>query len=129
MLTGLWDRLRGKPQPPALPHFTLTRLPADVEVTGRSPRYAFRYEIPRADNYLQFRVACMLDLLNDSWTGQRVEAVLRDLLRFTTVREHRVVVRTEEWEGEFRVRCNPVEAGTLLVVIHGRRPGGGGGAT
>jgi hypothetical protein len=122
MLAGLLDRLRGKPRPPPLPHYTLTRLPPDAE-DGRKPRYSLHYEIPHADNFLQFRVAYMLDLLGDAWTGQRVEAVLRDLLQYTIVREHRVVVRTEEWQGEFRVRCNPVEEGTLLVVIHGGRPG------
>lgn len=124
MLAGLWDWIR-RPRPPSVSHYTLTRLPAGVEVLsdGRPRPYSFHYEIPHADNYLQFRVACMLDLLSDSWTGQRVEAVLRDMLQFTIVREHRVVVRTEEWQGEFQVRCNPAEAGTLLVVIHGGRPG------
>jgi hypothetical protein len=125
MFAGLLDRFMPSRRVAPVPHYTVTRLitAGSLPVEPGSRRRTNTYRIPKADAFLQFRVAFMLDLLNDSWTHRRVELVLRDLLAYTTVREHQVVVRTEEWEGEFIVACNPPEAGTLLIVIPGGRPG------
>ncbi len=64
-------------------------------------RRRFVYEIPHGQNVLQYRVAILMDLLEDSMTRLRVEAVLRDFLSFTTVRERVVFVTAGDWCGEF----------------------------
>jgi hypothetical protein len=89
-------------RPPPTPPYRVVRT---TEITGRTliptRARAFVYDIPHGQNMLQYRVAMMLDLAGDSMTRLRVEAVLRDFLRFATVREQVVIVTTADWRGEF----------------------------
>ena len=119
MFRGVYDYLSGGggrrgEQERVSPTYTTTRLigapPPSVVGTIKH-----LYDIHSANDYIHFRAVVMMELLGNATVQRRLEEILRDYLRHSTIRERYVVVRIGDWWGEFTVSGNPVEWGTLLL--------------
>ena len=114
MFRGVYDYLAGgeRKREEAVPPYTIVRMFGSPPVSKGTKHV---YTIQRADDYIHFKAAIMIDLLSDPRLAGQIERILRDFLRYTTVRERYVVVRVGSWWGEFTVAGNPPGSGTLMI--------------
>jgi hypothetical protein len=113
-LSNVRGRGRGSGSGGDLPPYTIVRLfgAPPIATPGVTKHL---YTIHRADDFIHFRAAIMMDLLGDPLLAGQVERILRDFLRYSTIRERHIVLRVGNWWGEFTVNGNPEGGGTLML--------------
>ena len=119
MFRGVYDYLSGNgrlrsEQERVGPAYTTTRLIGSPPPSGVGA-IKHTYDIHRANDYIHFRAVVMMELLGNAPVQRRLEEILRDYMRHSTIRERYVVVRIGDWWGEFTVSGNPEEWGSLLL--------------
>ena len=120
MFRGVYDFLSGSggegdSQEGVSPSYTITRMIGAPPPAPLPGVVRHTYEVSKADDYIHFRAAVLLELLGNPVVQRRLEAILRDYLRHSTIRERYVVVRIGDWLGEFTVTTNTADRGTLLL--------------
>lgn len=119
MFRGVYDFLSGGGGPGSQegvgPSYTITRMIGAPPPAPLPGVVRHTYEVSRADDYIHFRAAVLLELLGNPVVQRRLETILRDYLRHSTIRERYVVVRIGDWLGEFTVVTNTADRGTLLL--------------